>query len=209
MTLIVDLPDLDHLLTQATANALQRHGQELHRIAGVYVLNQSRLAYIAKSKGQQGSDGITWKPIARGTAEARVRRRAPARRIVAKRRQLAERIKSEKSEAAREKLRKQREAESAKLQALIDAEHAKAKTGIDTGLQINSAQPGYQPPDGQGGNVFRLQQNQVTVGFGRSYSTYFDAQRTLLPERLPVAWEQGLSKLLTKTVEQILREALG
>jgi hypothetical protein len=208
MTLIVDLPDLGTYLDQAAAT-LNRHGQELHRIAGVYVLNQSRLAYIAKSKGQQGSDGITWKPIARATAEARVRRRAPARRIVAKRRELARKASAEKNPTVRAKLVKQREAENGKMQALIDAEHAKAKIGIDTGLQINSAQPGYQPPDGQGGNVCRLQANQVTVGFGRSYSTYFDEKRQLLPEKLPIAWEQGLSRILEKTVEQLLREALS
>ena len=80
--------------------------------------------------------------------------------------------------------------------------------GIDTGLQQNSAAPGFSGPDGKGGNVMLVTENDVTVGYGRSYSGYFDEERPLLPEKLPVEWKEECEKLVARQVEKIIREGL-
>lgn len=76
--------------------------------------------------------------------------------------------------------------------------------GVDTGLQRASASPGFIAQGG--GNIFDRQEHSVTVGYGRSYSKYFDAKRPLLPDVLPDKWTQRLEELLTRWGGDILRK---
>lgn len=76
--------------------------------------------------------------------------------------------------------------------------------GVDTGLQRASATPGYRAPDGEGGNVFELGATDVTVGFGRSYSQYFDDERELIPEPLPMQWQHELDLTASEMLEEVV-----
>ena len=78
--------------------------------------------------------------------------------------------------------------------------------GIDTGLQQNSAAPGFNGPDGKGGNVLTVTDHDVTVGFARSYSGYFDAARPLLPATLPEKWREECEAIAARGIERIFRD---
>lgn len=80
--------------------------------------------------------------------------------------------------------------------------------GVDTGLQLNSASPGYQAPDGKGGNVTDYSESSVTVGFGRSYSEHFDKHRKLIPDTLPDPWRKTLEGMVAATGGRIIEETL-
>ena len=80
--------------------------------------------------------------------------------------------------------------------------------GVDTGLQLNSASPGYSGPDGKGGNVMTYTEDSVTVGFGRSYSGYFDKHRKLMPEVLPEPWRKELEDMVATVGGRIVEEKL-
>jgi hypothetical protein len=75
-------------------------------------------------------------------------------------------------------------------------------------LQQNSASPGFSGSDGKGGNVLEVTDVSVTVGFGRSYSEYFDAVRPLLPTALPDAWREGCEEIVVRHGERIIGEEL-
>lgn len=112
----------------------------LQRI-GVQLLSLSQLAYREKARGGTGSDGITWAKLSRKTIEARVRSRAPAKRIVSQRRDLAKQIKATKgkgSNAKRARLVQRRKDLAVKLQSLVDTEYSRHEIGVDTGLQRSS-----------------------------------------------------------------------
>jgi len=207
-------------------------------VLGTQLLNLSQLAYRAKARGGRGGDGIQWKPLKRGTLEARVRRRAPSRRIVSQRRKLADQIKREldahkgqrrklrtstKDSRQRKKLGDQSLAKRRKIQqlrnrrrellkrheGLVDKEVGKHEIGVDSGLQRSSASPGFVGNDGKGGNLLKIEKQRVTVGYNRTYSKHFDAKRPLFPDVPPAAWEQKLERQAQTWAEKILRDTLG
>lgn len=176
---------------------------------GVQVMALSRQDYRTKARGGTGSDGISWQPLTRETIEARVRSRAPARRIVAQRKQLAEQIRQTRGKGSTRKIARLRERRKKlldRLNKLVDREVAKHEIGVDTGLQRASAKPGYRGPDSKGGNVHRIDADEVTVGYGREYSGWFDEKRKLLPEELPDSWTEKLERIVTTTAETIAQE---
>lgn len=84
-----------------------------------------------------------------------------------------------------------------------------AAIGIDTGLQLNSAQPQFKASDGKGGNVFNVDPLQgVTVGFGREYSEFFDEKRKLMPDVLPQEWRDALDELVVDWADTLVKEEL-
>lgn len=189
---------------------------------GVQLLSFAQLDYVTKARGGTGTDGIKWAKDQRSTIEHRVRSRAPAKRIVERRRELAARIREViRQRSGRGKgrkgwvktqlasLRKQRKALSARLQALVDKEFASYEIGVDHGLQRASAQPGFSGGDGDGGNVFKVEQHAVTVGYGRSYSAAFDELRPLLPEIIPQSWWPALDAIAVKFGATILQNSIG
>lgn len=78
--------------------------------------------------------------------------------------------------------------------------------GVNTGLQLSSASPGFKSAGG--GNIFRLATSSVTVGYGRSYSKFFDEQRELLPSTLPASWRQILQGIANRWGSRILKGTL-
>lgn len=78
--------------------------------------------------------------------------------------------------------------------------------GIDTGLQRDSASPGFIGADGKGGNLFEQDEDGVTVGYNREYSEFFDEKRPLLPETLPPAWVEKQEEIIRQWAEKIMEE---
>jgi hypothetical protein len=78
--------------------------------------------------------------------------------------------------------------------------------GIDTGQQRDSSQPGYQGTDGKGGNIEGSVSTQTTVGYGRSYSKFFDQARPLFPAEMPEKWQQELEELAAEQGAKIVQD---
>lgn len=81
--------------------------------------------------------------------------------------------------------------------------------GVDTGLQRASASPGFRGPDGKGGNAFDIGPGQVTVGYNRSYSPFFDRARPLIPDPIPAAWKQRVGQIARTWADGIIKRNLG
>lgn len=143
---------------------------------GVAVLSQSQQAYRVKSRGGMGSDGITWKPLAASTIAKRNRRG--------------------------KKNAKRTTTKSGKARPIGGT----VSIGIDTGLQLNSASPGFKAVGG--GNIMRLTNTSITVGYGRSYSVYFDEHRPLLPDKLPEPWLKELEAIVGRWAVDLLKKAV-
>ena len=163
---------------KATAKKIERKQIELLEAVGVDLLSKAQQDYRTKSRGGTGTDGIQWKPLAASTIKAK-----------GKRGKGNEKRKTTKGGKARPGA-------------------GSAVIGINTGLQLNSAAPGFKGPDGKGGNVKVVTTTDVTVGYGREYSGHFDEDRPLLPVTLPEAWRKSIKGIVVRGVERILREGL-
>lgn len=157
------------------------------------LLSFSKLDYVAKGRGQTGSDGIKWEPLAQSTIE-RKRKKAG----------LIEAPKNSKERQKNRKARRKR-TRSGKPRPQVGA----IQIGVDTGLQLASAAPGFRGPDGKGGNFFEIGGNQVTVGYNRSYSEFFDRKRPILPEEVPRIWIPPLERIVEKWADKILSDNAG
>lgn len=161
----------------ATGQDFATARRELHEALGVQLLSFAKQAYVVKSRGGTGSDGIKWAPLAESTIAARNRRgRRNAKRTTTK---------GGKSRPA----------------------GGSVAIGINTGLQLNSATPGFTAPGG--GNVFSVDQTGVVVGFGRHYSKFFDTKRALMPVKLPKAWREACEGIVKRWAEKILGRRLS
>lgn len=143
---------------------------------GVSIISKSQIAYRVKSRGGTGSDGIKWKPLAASTIDKRNRRG--------------------KQNAKRTTTK------SGKTRPVGGT----VSIGIDTGLQLSSASPGFSATGG--GNVFRLTNTSITVGYGRFYSVYFDEERPLLPDKLPAPWVKDLEEIVGRWAAELLRKSV-
>lgn len=202
-----ELHKLTQQLRDARSEVERQRTITLHAV-GVQLLGFVREAYVAKSRGGAGSDGIQWAKLSRATIEQRVRSRAPAKRIVEERKRLAAEIRQQRgpgSPARIERLRARRKSLSERLQAMVDAEYANHAIGINTGLQLNSSQPGFIPADGKGGGLFKVSNDSVTIGFARAYSKHFDKKRPLLPEQLPRDWERRCDQIVEQHFSLAMR----
>jgi hypothetical protein len=79
--------------------------------------------------------------------------------------------------------------------------------GINLGLQLSSASPGFRVSNG--GNIFRLTNTDITVGYGMKYSQFFDELRPLLPEKLPPVWREEAQAIVNRWAEQIVKDAIN
>lgn len=143
---------------------------------GVSVLSQAQLDYRTKSRGGRGTDGIQWEPLKSSTIAKKNRRG--------------------KSNA------KRKTTKSGKARPV----GGNVAIGIDTGLQLASASPGFNASGG--GNIFQLTNTSITVGYGRSYSKYFDELRPLLPDHLPENWRKKLEAIAGRWADAIVRGEL-
>lgn len=221
----------------AVTAAIEQHRKDTFEILGVQLLQFIQLAYIDKSHGHLAEDGISWEPIQVATILGRLRKaghiethrhkfdqRQTYHKVVRTVKRNAELFAELEAAGVEIRDKKGKRVSAAKRHRAgnvlhVDAETRKAKVtvspgayqiGIDTGLQFNSASPGFAGPDGKGGNVFLQDEISFTVGFGRNYSKYFDRHRKLIPEVLPEAWQEKLEELAAersaKIIESTLRE---
>lgn len=166
--------------TKAAKKKVEQQQRNLLEAVGVKLLSFAQQDYRTKSRGGTGTDGITWKKLAPAT------------------------IKRKNSTSAGKENATRKTTKGGKARPGIGS----SAIGVDSGLQQNSASPGFKGGDGKGGNVLTVTEHDVTVGYGREYSKYFDDQRPLLPTRLPEAWQKSIDELVTRGVERIVREGL-
>lgn len=169
--------------TKAAQAKMAQHQRDVLEAVGVKLLSFAKQDYRTKSRGGTGTDGITWKPLAAAT------------------------IKRKNGTSTGKKNSKRRVTKGGKARPGIGS----SAIGIDSGLQQNSASPGFKGPDPEGGltgNVLEVTETSVTVGFGRSYSEHFDAVRPLLPTTLPDAWREGCEEIVVRHGERIIGEEL-
>lgn len=165
--------------TEKVKREIVRRRGELLNVLGVQLLSNTLLAYNDKARGLTGEDGIRWKPLDPKTIKAKQRRGR-----------------------GRSRSRRSRRGSEGGLAGPTGS--TSTMIGVDTGLQRAAASPGYTGPD-QVRNVDE-QLNEVTVGFNRSYSEYFDVDRPLMPNDLPRDWENELDDIVQSHYEEIFSE---
>lgn len=196
-------------LTQEKIEEKQRN---LLEAVGVDLLSKAQQDYRTKSRGGTGTDDIQWNKLEPSTIISRLRKDKKGRAHLAKVAKIKRKVRGGRKLTANEKKYLSTPVE--------DIGGGKTKSGkqrpglgqvaigIDSGLQINSAAPGYKGPDGRGGNIFIVTKTDVTVGYGREYSGHFDDVRPLLPTVLPEAWRKSIGGIVVRGVERIFREGL-
>lgn len=182
-------------LTRRLANELVARKSELAEVVGVSILGNVQEAYREKARGGVGDDGIVWRDLKPATIRARLNRATAKFRNYSK-------------ATKRKKL--------AKLS--VDGGY---EIGVDTGLQINSASPGFSDPsqtenawrktsnDGLGTNLFIVNADTVTIAYDRSYSAAFDAQRQLIPDNIPDPWRIEAVAAGGTWADQIIQSGLN
>jgi len=228
----------------AIAEAFIVHRQETFEVLGVQLLQFVQLAYIEKSNGTTGDDGIHWAPLKVSTILARLRRAGHITATKVNRKEetaVAPRPRQRTAYTVAKTVKRNKqlfeELEAAGVvfhdkkgkQIKTGDKHKRGTTlavtpntqkstvsispgsyqiGRDTGLQLNSASPGFMGPDGGGGNIFTQDEVSFTIGFGRNYSQYFDRWRKLIPDVLPAAWQEELERLAAERGSQLIDTAL-
>lgn len=218
---------------------MARRWPELLRVIGTRLLSLNQQSYIDKARGGGGADGIPWRKLQVGTILARMRKRKVLGKggkvlkggtqntalFRSLKKQGAVTITSGKARRSGNKnmVRKGDTVKAADRTMRVQAIHAGRKSkntkkisgtggfeiGVDTGLQRASASPGYRGTDGKGGNIFDVGRDQVTVGYGRSYSKYFDQARPLIPDPLPAAWTQDFEQRANVWATDIIQRNFG
>jgi hypothetical protein len=213
----------------AVTAALDEARKATLELIGTQLLEFSQLDYQAKSHGGTGDDGVRWAPITVGTVLARERKaghikskKKPGAKksvvTIAKTRKENKKHYAALANAGVSFRRGGKEASKNDRHKAGTTVHASAavrnkqiatgsyQIGIDTGLQANSARPGYVTPDGKGGNVLKLTDTEVTIGYGRSYSEYFDRHRKLLPEIMPAEWIEALEEIVAHEGGRVVQQ---
>lgn len=180
-----------------TQGELKRQKKKLLKQLGLQLLSNAELDYETKGRGGTGTDGIKWDPLAASTIAAKNRKGNRQSGTAAK-------------DAKRTVKGAKRGGQTKKQKAARSFLSASAGTqiGVDTGLQRASARPGFISEDGKGGNVLDVEEDAVTVGYGREYSEYFDEKRPLLPKDLPSDWEKDLDKTTEEWADEIIKDKL-
>lgn len=81
-----------------------------------------------------------------------------------------------------------------------------SQINVDTGLLRNSSTPGFTHEGG--GNVLKIEQHSVTVGYGREYAKYVDEIRQLIPDEAPKEWVEECELIVQEWAGELIREAL-
>ena len=83
----------------------------------------------------------------------------------------------------------------------------KSQINVDTGLLRNSSTPGFSTAGG--GNVMKISEHEVTVGYGREYAKYVDEIRSLIPDPTPKEWVEECEIIVKEWAEELIQEALN
>lgn len=198
---------------------------------GVVLLSKIQQAFVVKSRGGVGSDGIRWKPL---RPETIAQRRATA----AERKQLGiggKRVRGLLTPAEDKRWRaifyhtyaslvakygmSDKEAKgkaAAKAWNILKSEGAKTKLAVlggrqvdigrDTGRLFKSLSPGVEDrPSGAAEQIFETPPGAVTVGTNVVYASRFHALRPLWPRdgNIPDAWWPDLLKAALRGMAKI------
>lgn len=155
--------------------------QRVTERVGETALEQTRIDYDRKSRGQTGMGGVRWDQVTEAAILKRAQRQ-PSWKLSAS-------LDPDQKRAVRQRL---------------IAQARNGLIGVDKRYQLASLQPGYGGPDGQGGNVFEIDNEGVTVGVNRDYSHHFDSLREIFPDDLPAEFVQELEAALLDGLEEFL-----
>lgn len=183
---------------QETLSELKKQKKKLLKRLGLQLLSNAQLDYETKGRGGTGTDGISWDKLAPSTIAAKNRKGAGQSGTAAK----------AAKKTLKDKKKKGRPSNKAKAAKTFLAGAAGTQIGVDSGLQRASVKPGFIASDGKGGNILEVEEDAVTVGYGREYSEYFDEKRKLLPDTLPPAWEKDLDKTQEEWADEIIKQKL-
>jgi hypothetical protein len=212
----VQLPDFGQL----PANAAKRLAQqrELLTALGKLLLARVQADYDVKADHGEGSDGEGWDDLTPSYVEARVLRRAPARRLLDQIKLLEKQDypSLRNSDARRAQIRQAIAQIRNRIKAIINEELRNYKIGIDTGMQRAAQARGLEDTvwnrpeeDGLGLNLFEVTDTSVTLGYEREYSSDFDERRPLIPEPLPKAWLSELDRTAGKWGGRVIQDAIN
>ena len=170
------------------------------QVLGIKILSYVKVSYEQKGRGGTGLDGIKWEPLKPETIKRKNARANPVREVTD----------AEGNKKKKRKPKKQKETtKTGKKRPSANSN----QIGVDFGLQRASASPGFLGPDPNPdnplgpdtGNVFEIKGVGVTVGFGRSYSEYFDDKRKLLPPIIPEDWMKACEELASEWLVKIIQ----
>lgn len=178
---------IDAMVSQAreAQGRMEEDRRNLLNILGVQLLSLEKQNFEKKSRGGTGEDGVRWKPLKQSTIEKKGQRGKPN-----------ERRKTTRSGKARPVA-------------------GSSQIGVDTGLMRNSSTPGFRgsktvgKETRQSSTLFDLRATEVTVGYNSNYAKHFDAQRPLMPERIPRKWQDTLDRRAQEWVDRITKEVFG
>lgn len=192
---------------------------------GVALLSQVQQAFIQKSRGGTGSDGIRWKPLKPETIARR-------RTTLDERRQLGISGRRERGLLTQDQNRRWKGIFASRLTQLMargmEAGEAKALAasiawailknegartllavlgsrtvdiGRDTGILLRSLTPGVEDrPSGASDQIFEVSPGLVIVGTNVPYASDFHRERPLWPETIPDAWMRAVNRAAARGI---------
>ncbi len=86
--------------------------------------------------------------------------------------------------------------------------NTQTQIGVDTGLMRASAMPGLASQAAENAAPIEIQGNEVTVGFRRRYSKYFDKSRTLIPDPIPQEWVDAAEEIVEQWVTDLWNQRI-
>lgn len=158
---------------------------------GVFVLGEVRQDFETLSRGGTSkADGRQWKPLAKSTEVMKAMKggwRPPGQKKSAPKQNVFQILKA------------------VSKGQYDDVNPPKSQVGVDTGMLRNASAPGVQ------GNLFDVdeQQARVTVGYGVKHARFFNADRPLLPERVPSEWSEGCIEIVDEWFRQVIEPLRG
>lgn len=164
---------------------LEEDRRSLLNILGVQLLSLEKQNFEKKSRGGTGDEGVRWKPLKQATIEKKGRSGRPNER--------------------------RKTTLSGKRRPTVGS----SQIGVDTGLMRNSSSPGFRgtkqvgKETRQSANLFDIRASEVTVGYNSNYAKHFDAQRPLMPERVPRQWQETLDRRAQEWADRITKEVFG
>jgi hypothetical protein len=200
---------------------------------GTAFLSRVQQAFLVKSAGGRGDDGIAWKPLKPATIAQRRTTRAERKQlgITGKRVRGLLTPAEDKlwrgifaSMLAQLRARGVGEGEAKGIAARIawaklKAMGAKTKLGVlgsrtvaigrDTGRMLRSLAPGVDDrPSGEQEQVFQVSATAVAIGTNVPYAGRFHSLRPLWPDEIPPPWMAALHAALARGLTVALRQVV-